>query len=166
MRRSRKIANVSGAKSALIPEIESLVNILTRLAAASTLVLGLAAPALALDVTFAGPESATGKSAFPMMLNVFEPVSAVVVRANGVVRNCVSKFVLEPHPVASLFVNTWLAELNTLFVNVRVSPFKVNVSPFTVKFVPVIEAVIFCCAQAAREIESKSVSVRMKFFIT
>ena len=60
MRRSRKIANVSGAKSALIPEIESLVNILTRLAAASTLVLGLAAPAVALDVTFAGPESATG----------------------------------------------------------------------------------------------------------
>jgi tetratricopeptide (TPR) repeat protein len=60
LRRSRKIANVSGAKSALIPEIESLVNILTRLAAASTLVLGLAAPALALDVTFAGPESATG----------------------------------------------------------------------------------------------------------
>ena len=36
------------------------MNILTRLAAASTLVLGLAAPAVALDVTFAGPESATG----------------------------------------------------------------------------------------------------------
>ena len=60
MRRSRKIDNLSATIHGVSPEIEVLVNILTRLVAASGLAVVLAVPVLAEDAPFKGPESPTG----------------------------------------------------------------------------------------------------------